>query len=62
MSNLNQTELQNLKKLIKIQDNSYKKFSNYSFQCEDQQLKQLFTKATQDSLNIKQKLISFLND
>ena len=62
MSNLNQTELQNLKKLIKIQDSSYKKCSNYSSQCEDQQLKQLFTKATQDSLNIKQKLISFLND
>lgn len=62
MSNLNQTELQNLKKLIKIQDTLYQKFNNYSSQCQDQQLKQLFTKATQDSLNVKQKLISFLND
>lgn len=61
MSNLNQAELQNLKKLINIQDNAYQKFNKYSSQCEDQQLKQLFTKATQDSLNIKQKLISFLN-
>ena len=62
MSNLNQTELQNLKKLIKIQDTLYQKFNNYSSQCQDQQLQQLFTKATQDSLNVKQKLISFLND
>ncbi len=62
MANLTQIELQNLKHLINIQDISYDKFNTYSAQCVDPQIKQLFTKSAQDSLNIKQKLMSFLNE
>lgn len=62
MSNLNQVELQNLRHLIGAQDTSYQKFNNYSSQCVDPQVKQLFSKSAQDSLNTKQKLITFLNN
>ena len=62
MADLNQVELQNLRHLIGAQETSYKKFNNYASQCVDPQIKQLFTKSAQDSLNTKQKLMSFLNN
>ena len=62
MANLNQIELQNLRHLIGMQDTSYQKLTNYANTCVDPQIKQIFTKSAQDSLNTKQKLISFLTE
>lgn len=61
MPNLNEIELQNLKHLIECQDINYQKLMNYSDYAVDPQIKQIFNKAAQDSLNTKQKLVSFLN-
>jgi len=61
MANLNQVELQNLRHLIGAHDTSYQKLNNYANQCVDPQIKQMFTKAAQDSLDTKQKLLTFLN-
>lgn len=61
MANLTQVELQNLRHLIGAQDTSYQKLNTYAAQCVDPQIKQIFTKAAQDSLNTKQKLLTFLN-
>lgn len=61
MANLTKIELQNLKHLISIQDTLYQKLGAYSSQCVDPQIKQIFTKAAQESLNTKQKLLTFLN-
>ncbi len=61
MANLNQVELQNLRHLIGAHDTSYQKLNSYANQCVDPQIKQMFTKAAQDSLNTKQKLLTFLN-
>ena len=56
MSELSQVELQNLRHLIGAHDTSYQKLNTYASQCVDPQIKQMFTKAAQDSLNTKQKL------
>ena len=61
MTNLSQVELQNLRHLIGEHDTSYNKLNAYASQAVDPQIKQIFTKAAQDSLNTKQKLMSFLN-
>lgn len=60
MSTLNQMELQNLRHFIGQQENSYCKFTHYADSAVDPQIKQILNKAAQDSLNSKQKLISFL--
>lgn len=62
MANLTQIELQNLRHLIGIQNISYQKLNNYASQCVDPQIKHIFLKSAQDSLNVKQKLISFLEN
>lgn len=62
MANLSQVELQNLRHLIGATETSYEKLNNYANQCVDPQIKQVFTKSAQDSLNTKQKLMSFLNN
>ena len=62
MTNLNQIELQNLRHLIGMQDTSYQKLTNYANTCVDPQIKQIFTKSAQDTLNTKQKLMSFLTE
>ena len=62
MPDLTQIELQNLRKLIDEQETTYQKLNDYSKECTDLQIKQLFTKSAQDALNTKQKLMSFLND
>ena len=61
MADLNQVELQNLRHLIGGTDVSYQKLNTYSSQAVDPQIKQIFSKAAQDSLNTKQKLMGFLN-
>jgi len=62
MANLSQVELQNLRHLIGAQDTNYQKLTNYANTCVDPQIKQLFTKSAQDTLNTKQKLMSFLTE
>lgn len=62
MPNLNQVELQNLKHLINTQDTYYQKLTNYADYAVDPQIKQIFNKAAQDTLNTKQKLVWFLNN
>ena len=62
MANLNQVELQHLRHLIGAHETAYQKLNTYSSQAVDPQIKQLFTKAAQDSLNTKQKLMTFLNN
>lgn len=61
MADLNQVELQNLRHLIGAHDTSYQKLNEYANKCNDEQVKQMFTKAAQDALNGKQKLLTFLN-
>ena len=60
MSTLNQMELQHLRHFIENQETAYSKLIHYADNAVDPQIKQIFNKAAQDSLNSKQKLISFL--
>ena len=60
MSTLNEMEPQNLRHFIGEQENAYAKFTHYADNAVDPQIKQILNKAAQDSLNSKQKLISFL--
>lgn len=61
MADLTQVELQNLKYLINAHDTAYQKLNAYANQCVDPQIKQMFTQSAQDSLNTKQKLLTFLS-
>ncbi|MCI9063646.1 MAG: hypothetical protein HFJ17_03490 [Clostridia bacterium] len=61
MAELSQIELQNLRHLIGKHETNYQKLNAYSSQAVDPQIKQLFNKAAQDSLNTKQKLMGFLD-
>ena len=61
MADLSEVELQHLRHLIGAHETSYQKLNAYSSQAVDPQIKQIFSKAAQDSLNTKQKLMSFLN-
>ncbi len=58
---LTQVELQNIRHLINMYDISYQKLNLYASSSVDPQIKQIFMKAAQDTLNTKQKLLSFLN-
>ena len=62
MADLNQLELQHLRHLNGAHDTACQKLNTYSSQAEDPQIKQIFTKAAEDSLNTKQKLMTFLNN
>ena len=62
MANLTQIELQNLRHLIGMHDTQYQKLTNFANTCVDPQIKQIFTKSAQDTLNTKQKLMSFLTE
>ena len=62
MADLTQAELQHLRHLIGAHETAYQKLNTYSSQAVDPQIKQMFTKAAQDSLNTKKKLMSFLNN
>ena len=61
MGILNQTELQNLRHLIGAQEINYEKLTNYADNSVDPQIKQVLNKAAQETLNTKQKLLSFFN-
>lgn len=62
MSNLSQVELQNLRHFIGSSTTCNAKLTDYANNAVDPQIKQLFTKAAQDSLNTKQTLMSFLEN
>ncbi len=61
MADLSESELQTLRHLIGAHETSYQKLNTYSSQAVDPQIKQMFSKAAQDALNTKQKLMGFLN-
>ena len=61
MADLSEAELQHLRHLIGSHETTYQKLNTYSAQAVDPQIKQMFSKAAQDSLNTKQKLLGFLN-
>ena len=61
MADLSAAELQTLRHLIGSHQTSYEKLNTYASQAVDPQIKQMFSKAAQDSLNTKQKLMGFLN-
>lgn len=61
MGTLNQIELQNLRHFINTKETSYNKLTNYADMAVDPQIKQVLNKAAQDTLNSKQKLLSFFN-
>lgn len=61
MENINKLELQNIKMLLQQHEIAYQKFKIYSLEAVDPQIKQILINKQQDSLNIKQKLMSFLN-
>lgn len=62
LADLTQLELQNLRHLIGGHETTFQKLNNYAQNCVDPQIKQLFTKAAQDTQNTKQKLMTFLNN
>ena len=62
MLNLSKAELENLKKLIVLEETYYSKLISYSEYAVDPQIKQIFNKSAQDKLTNKQKLLSFLNE
>ena len=62
MADLSKIELQNLRHLIGGATTGNKKLTDYANNAVDPQIKQLFTKATQDSLNTKQTLMTFLDN
>lgn len=62
MPNLNKAELENLRRLIIVEETSYNKLIYYAEYAVDPQIKQIFNKAAQDKLINKQNLISFLSE
>lgn len=62
MSNLSQIELQYLRHFIGSACTCNAKLTDYANNAVDPQIKQLFTKAAQDSLNTKQTLMTFLQN
>lgn len=57
---LNKQEIQNLRHLIGSHETAAKKLEEYSQQCVDPQLKQMFRQSAQEAKTTKQKLMSFL--
>ena len=53
MAKLTQVELQNLRHLIETHETSFQKLNHYASQAVDPQIKQIFTKSAQESLNTK---------
>lgn len=62
MANLSEVELQYLRHFIGSSSISNTKMTDYANNAVDPQVKQLFTKAAQDSLNVKQTLMTFLEN
>ena len=61
MAKITEIELQNLRHFIIAANTCNSKLTAYASAVVDPQIKQLLTKATQDSLNEKQTLMTFFN-
>ncbi|MGI5971844.1 MAG: hypothetical protein ACOX7P_09005 [Oscillospiraceae bacterium] len=61
MSQLNQTELQNLRHLIGSHETAYQKMQAFAQQATDPHIKNFFEKSAQSAMSTKQKLMSFLS-
>ncbi|HCB99818.1 MAG TPA: hypothetical protein DEP42_01140 [Ruminococcaceae bacterium] len=61
MSQLNQMELQTLRRMIGAHESSCQKLQDYAGQVTDPQIKAYFQKSAQGAQNTKQTLLSFLN-
>ncbi len=62
MANLSQIELHNLKHFIQSANSSNIKLTAYANAVSNSQIKQIFNKIAQDSLNEKETLMTFLNN
>lgn len=60
MSQLNQTELQNLRHLIGAHETAHQKLQAYAEQATDPEIKQHFQTCSQDAMKTKQQLLGFL--
>ena len=61
MPDITKVEFQHIKQIVPENDNKYQKIIYYLTQIKDVQIQQLLNNIAQDSLNIKQQFISFLN-
>lgn len=61
MSQLNQSELQNLRHLIGAHDTAFAKMQSYAQQAQDPQIRTFFETCAQDAQKTKQKLMTFLS-
>ncbi|MDR1067053.1 MAG: hypothetical protein LBL35_06450 [Clostridiales bacterium] len=60
MQNLTQPELNSIREVAMAHQTLHTKFTNYASQCNDPQIKQMFTKAATDAQNAAQNLIQML--
>ncbi len=62
MPDLTKLELEYIRQIIFLNDMKYQKISTYLSQIQDLQVQQIFNNILQDALNIKQVLMSFVNN
>lgn len=60
MPQLSQVEVNTIREMVTGHQTMSAKFSTYSNQCQDSQIKQMFQKASTDSKDSAQKLIQML--
>lgn len=61
MANITQMELNTIKELVAMEDVNAKKFQLYAQNCNDSQLKSLFTQEAQQAFSNSKTLINFLS-
>ena len=61
MTDITKLELQHIKQIVLENENKYQKVNYYLNQIKDVQIQQFLNNIAQDSLNIKQQFVSFLN-
>ena len=62
MPDLTKLELEYIRQIIFLNNMKYQKISTYLSQIQDLQVQQIFNNILQDALNIKQVLMSFVNN
>lgn len=62
MTDITKIELQHIKQIVLENENKYQKVNYYLTQIKDVQIQQLLNNIAQDSLNIKQQFVGFLNN
>ena len=60
MPNLSHSELNNIREVVSCHQNAASKLQSYASQCQDQQIKSMFTKAAQDAHKSAQQLIQMI--